>query len=47
MTRRDKERGRERLPSRLCAVTVKPDAGFDPTNLEIMTRAEIKSQMLN
>ena len=30
-------RGRERIPSRLCAVSSEPDAGLDPSNHEIMT----------
>ena len=38
---------RERIPSRLHAVSVEPDAGRDPTNNEIMTRAKIKSWLLN
>ena len=31
------KRARERIPSRLCVVTTKPNAGFDLTNHEIMT----------
>ena len=31
------ERGRERIPSRLRAVSVDPDTGPEPTNGEIMT----------
>ena len=27
----------ERIPSRLCAGSLEPDAGLDPTNCEIMT----------
>ena len=34
---------RERIPSRLLAASVEPKAGFEPTNHEIMTRAEIKA----
>ena len=30
-------RGRERIPSRLCAVSAEPDLGLDLTNCEIMT----------
>ena len=41
------ERGRERVPGRLRTVSTEPDAGLDPTNCEIMTQVEIKSQMLN
>ena len=43
----ERERGRERIPSRLCTVSTETDVGFDPTNCEIMTWAKIKSQMLN
>ena len=32
-----RERGKERIPRRLCAVSTEPDAGLDPTNYEIMT----------
>ena len=42
-----RERGRERIPSRLCAVRTEPDTELEITNQEIMTRAKIKSQMLN
>ena len=34
---RGRERGRERIPSRLCAVSVEPDVGLDPMNRGIMT----------
>ena len=34
---RGTEMGRERIPSRLCAVSTEPDAGLDLTNHEIMT----------
>ena len=44
---RGREGGRERIPSRLYAVSTEPDAGFRLPNHEIMTRAEIKSWMLN
>ena len=37
----------ERIPSRLCAVSAELDVGLNLTNREIMTRAKIKSQMLN
>ena len=40
-------RRRERIPSRFCTVSTEPNAGLKPTKREIMTRAEIKSQMLN
>ena len=42
-----RERKRERIPTRLCAVSAEPNVGLDLTNHEIMTSAEIKSQMLN
>ena len=32
-----RERGRERILSRLCAVSAEPDMGLNPTNHEIMT----------
>ena len=35
-----------KIPSRLHAVSAEPNAGLDPTNHEIMTWAEIKSQSL-
>ena len=41
------ERGRERILSRLCAVSAEPDVGFDLMNHEILTWAKIKSQMIN
>ena len=34
---RNRERGRERTPSRLQAVSAEPDVGLDLTNHEIMT----------
>ena len=43
--RREKEKGGERIQSRLCSVSVKPDAGLDLLNCEIITK--IKSQVLN
>ena len=44
---RDRGRERERIPSRLCTVSTKPDMGLKPMNCEIMTWAQLKSQMLN
>ena len=41
------ERGRERISSRLHAISAEPDRGLKPTNPKIMTWAEIKSQTLN
>ena len=35
--KRDRERGRERIPSRLCAVRAEPNTGLDLMNHEIMT----------
>ena len=32
-----RERGIERIPSRLCAGSTEPDARLEPTNCEIMT----------
>ena len=40
-------RGRDRIPTRLHAVSTEADAGLEPMNCEIMTWAEIKSQTLN
>ena len=42
-----REGQRKRVPSRLCAVIPELDTGLSPTNREIMTRAEIKSQTPN
>ena len=44
---RGRQRGRERIPSRLCAVSMEPNSGLDPMNLEIVTLAQIKSRKLN
>ena len=44
---RERERERERISSSLSTVSAEPNAGLELTNLEIMTLAEIKSQMLN
>ena len=35
--RRDTERGRERIPTRLHAVSAEPNVGFDLMKCEIMT----------
>ena len=43
---RQREGVRERIPSRLRTANMKPSAGLGLTNREIMTWAEIKSQML-
>ena len=32
-----RERDRERIPSRLCAVSMEPDVGLELTNPKIMT----------
>ena len=42
-----RERGSERIPSRLRAVRTESDAGLELTNREIMTRAEIERWMLS
>ena len=34
---RERERGRQRIPSRLCVVSREPDAGLELTNHEITT----------
>ena len=44
---RERERGRERIPSRLHAVRTEPNMELNPMILEIMTWATIKSQTLN
>ena len=44
---RSRDRGRHRIPSRLHALSAEPDMRLKPTNCEITTWAEIKSQMLN
>ena len=44
---RGRERGRERIPSRLHTVSTELDTGLEPTNHKIMTGAEIKSWTLN
>ena len=35
--KRGREGGREKVPSKLCTVSVEPDVGLDPINREIMT----------
>ena len=44
---RGRERGRERIPNRLCTVSTEPDMGLCLMNYEIMTWAETKSLDLN
>ena len=44
---RGREREGERVPSRFCTVSAELPAGLEPTNCEIMTWVETKSQMLN
>ena len=45
---RSREKGRERIPSRLhTASSESNNTGLELTNFEITTRAEIKSQRLN
>ena len=41
--RRGRDRGRERIPRRLCAVSTEPNVGLDPRNHEIMT--DLKSRV--
>ena len=36
-SREGAERGRERIPSRLCTVNTEPDVGLEPTSREIVT----------
>ena len=43
----ERERGRERIPSRVPAVILEPDTGLHLMNHEIMTTAEIKTWPLN
>ena len=44
---RGRERGRQRIPSRLHAVSTEPDTRLELLNHEIVTRAKTKSQALN
>ena len=44
---KDRERGRERISSRLHTVSAEPDVGLELMNHEIMTWAKLKSQTLN
>ena len=44
---RGRERRRETIPSKLSAVSTETDAGLKLIHCEIMTRAKIKSWMLN
>ena len=46
-TEEETERGREKIPSRLRAVSTESDMGLELANCEIMTCIELKSQMLN
>ena len=43
MSREGADREGERIPSRLCTVSAKPNVGLEPTNCEIMTGAETES----
>ena len=43
----ERERGRERIPSRLHTVFIEPNMGLKPTNRDLTTWAEIKSRTLN
>ena len=40
-------RGKQRIPSRFCAVSAQPNSGLDLMNCEIMTWHETKSRTLN
>ena len=42
-----RERERDRIPTRLLIVSTEPDAGLDLRNREIITLAEFKSHRLN
>ena len=42
-----RETERERIPSRVLAISTEPNSGLDPRNVESMTWAEIKSLTLN
>ena len=42
MGERQRERGRDRIPSRLHNVSTEPNAGLELTNREIMTRAIVR-----
>ena len=44
---RGKERGRERIPSRLQTVSPEPNVGLEPMNCEIMTCGKTKSRTPN
>ena len=44
---RGRERGRERISSRVCTVNAEPDVGLRSTDREVTTPAKIESQMLN
>ena len=43
---RGKEGGRERIPSRLHAVSTEPNAGLKPTNDEIVTQPKSRVRCL-
>ena len=47
MSREGAERGRERIPSRLFAISAEPAVGLDLMNHEIGTWVKIKSQAVN
>ena len=47
MGEEQRERRRERIPSRLHTVSTEPDTELSLTNRKIMTWATIKSRMLN
>ena len=44
MEQRQRERGRERIPSRFCIVSTEPKAGLDPTNHEGGASTNLRSR---
>ena len=44
---REREREKERIPSRLRTVHAEPNAGLELVNREIVTGAEVKSRTLS
>ena len=43
----ERERGREKIPSRLCAISVEPHTGLDPMKYEVMLLTKVKSWTLS
>ena len=46
-SKRGRDRGRQRIPCRLCTISTEPGAGLKSTNHELVTQAETKTQTLN